>query len=103
MYTYDTVSEAVNELIKRGYTQNFNLCSEGIECSILALKLSPDKFEIKEVHRFEGETDPADEAIVYAIESIDGVKGVLVNGYGVSSNSITDAMISKLSIAHKTR
>ncbi len=96
MYIYDTVSEAVNDLTKRGYTHNFKPCSEGIECTELNLKLSPENFKIKETYRFEGITDPADEAIVYAIESNNGIKGVLVNGYGIYSDSTTDAMVSKL-------
>lgn len=96
MYTYDTVSEAVNDLVKRGYTHNFQNCEGGIECSILGLKLSPKEFQITEVYRFEGNSDPADEAVVYAIESNKGVKGVLVNGYGVSTDSVVDAMIKNL-------
>jgi hypothetical protein len=96
MYAYETVSEAVNGLIKRGYTHNFKYCDEGIECTFQKIKLTPEKFKIKEVYRFEGNTDPADEAVVYAIESNDGIKGVLVNGYGISTNSNIDEMIKKL-------
>lgn len=96
MYSYETVSEAVNDLAKRGYTSNFENCEGGIVCSLPKLKLTPEHFKIKEVYRFEGNTDPADEAVVYAIESDDGVKGVLVNGYGASTNSVVDDMIKKL-------
>lgn len=42
--------------------------------------LNPDKFEITQMYRFEGDTNPEDEAVVYAIESQDGHKGTLVNG-----------------------
>ncbi|HYK55265.1 MAG TPA: hypothetical protein VEV15_02230, partial [Flavisolibacter sp.] len=55
-------------------------------------------FEIKEVVRFEGNSDPGDEAIVYGIESNNGMKGVLVNGYGYSSEPIGEAIARKLSI-----
>jgi hypothetical protein len=49
------------------------------------------------VYRFEGESDPSDEAILYAISSEKhGLKGLLVNGYGVSSDPLTEAMVSKL-------
>ena len=96
MYAYDTLSEAVNDLVKRGYSHNFKYCEEGIECDVPKLKLTPEEFKIKEVYRFEGNTDPADEAIVYAIESNNGIKGVLVNGYGISTNSSVDDMIKKL-------
>lgn len=96
MKAYDTVSEAINDLIKRGFTYDFKLCDIGIECPALNVKLSPEHFEIVEVHRFEGESDPADEAVVYAIQSDTGIKGYLLNGYGIYSDSKSDAMVKKL-------
>ena len=92
---YDTVSQAVNDLKKRGYTMDFNLKQDGIECK--DVKFNPADFEITEVHRFEGNSDPADEAVVFAIESRTGLKGVLVNAFGVYSEPLSDEMIKKLS------
>lgn len=94
MPAYDTVSEAVNGLKERGYTLDFNLSSNCLECS--GEKFDPQNFEITEFYRFEGTSDPADESIVYAIESSSGVKGVLVNAFGVYSESLSDEMIRKL-------
>lgn len=94
MYTYDTVSGAVNGLKKRGYTMDFNLDENCIVCH--EDKFNPEDFEIVEVYRFEGNSDPADEAIVYAIESNKGHKGVLVNGYGPTSDSMSSEMAKKL-------
>ena len=96
MYTYDTVSDAVNGLKKRGYTMDFNLDENCIVCH--EDKFNPEDFEIVEVYRFEGNYDPADEAIVYAIESNKGHKGVLVNGYGPSSETMSSEMANKLDI-----
>lgn len=97
MNNYSTLSEAVNDLQKRGYTTDFKLCNDGLECPMLDLKLHPDDFEITEVHHFDGMTDPADEAIVYAIESKDGkIKGMLINGYGIYTDSLSDTMLKKL-------
>jgi len=98
MYAYDTVAEAVNGLKQRGYTIDFNLEAECISCT--SSKLKPAEFEITEVYRFEGNSDPADEAVVYAIESRDGRKGVLVNGYGVSADEIGEEMVEKLTVRH---
>jgi hypothetical protein len=100
MHAYDTMSEAVNDLKKRGYTLDFNLEEGKLICNKTPLALQPDEFEITEVYRFEGETDPADEAVVYAIESRHGQKGVLVNGYGPSADALSDAMVKKLAIRH---
>jgi hypothetical protein len=96
MYTYDTVSGAVNGLKQRGYTLDFNLAENCLVCH--EDKFNPEDFEIVEIYRFEGPTDPADEAVVYAIESNKGYKGVLVNGYGISSDSVSDEMARKLSV-----
>ena len=98
MFSYDTVSEAVNGLKKRGFTLDFNLQENCIVCN--DDKFNVEDFEIVEVHRFEGNTDPSDEAVVYAIQSVKGQNGVLVNGYGISAESIGSEMVKKLSI-HK--
>jgi hypothetical protein len=98
MFNYDTVSEAVNGLKKRGYTIDFNLEADRIVCPKTPLSLKPSEFEITEVYRFEGDSDPADEAIVYAIASGEGRKGVLVNGFGISAEAVGQEMVRKLSI-----
>jgi len=94
MLVYDTVTEAVNDLRRRGFTVDFNLEENCIVCN--DKKFNPDDFEIVEVHRFEGDTDPSDEAIVYAIESKGGMKGILVNGYGISADPMSADMAGKL-------
>ncbi len=100
MYAYDTVSQAVNGLKERGYSIDFNLEYDCIVCHKTPVSLMPNEFEITEVYRFEGNTDPADEAVVYAIESKHGQKGVLVNGFGPSADSISSDMIQKLTVRH---
>jgi len=96
IYAYDTVSQAVNELRKRGYTLDFNLVENCIICN--QQKFNPEDFKIVEVYRYEGDSDPADEAVVYAIESKNGLKGVLVNGYGISADTLSSDMAKKLSM-----
>ncbi|GAA4450572.1 phosphoribosylpyrophosphate synthetase [Rurimicrobium arvi] len=103
MKSYDTVSEAVNDLKARGYTVDFNLGAGG---DILVYHndkaLSPREFEIDEFYRFEGNTDPGDEMIVYAISSTHyDIHGVLVNAFGAYADSKSDEMIRKLSVHHE--
>ena len=96
MYVYDTVSQAVKELKERGYTTDFNLKENCLVCN--QEKFHPEDFEIVEVYRFEGDSDPADEAVVYAVESNKGDRGVLVSGYGISADEMTSDMAKKLSM-----
>jgi hypothetical protein len=96
---YATVSKAIEELRKQGYTTDFNLEENAIVCN--AGKFSADDFEIADVYRYEGDSDPGDEAAVYAIQSFNGLKGVLVTGYGASSETTSPEMLRKLTEAHR--
>jgi cytochrome c peroxidase len=91
---YATVSEAISELQKQGYKMDFNLEENCIACQ--HGKFGADEFEIVDVYRYEGDSDPADEAVVYAIESNTGLKGILVTGYGISSEGSSTAILKKL-------
>lgn len=99
MHSYETLSEALKDLTQRGYIHNFNIECDSIKCASLELKLNPDEFEITEFYRFEGDSNPDDEEIVYAIESKDGIKGTLVNAYGIYSDEISGEMVKKLRVA----
>lgn len=97
MNTMTSLSEITNLLQERGYTIDFNLKENCLECGGNLFKIFPGEFIVDKHYRFEGLSDPGDEAIVYAISSPKyNLKGVLVNGYGISSDSITDEMIKAL-------
>ncbi|MEO8772854.1 MAG: phosphoribosylpyrophosphate synthetase [Gelidibacter sp.] len=92
-----TLSEVTNLLKERGYTKDFNLRQNHLECLGNHVKIFPGEFIVDKHYRFEGTSDPSDEAIVFAISSPKhDLKGVLINGYGVSSDSISDEMIMAL-------
>jgi hypothetical protein len=101
MQTYDTVTEALKDLKLRGFTIDFNIAFDKIICSDNNICLNPNEFEIVEVYRFEGDTDPGDQSVIYAIESKDGnVKGTMSGAYGTYAESISTEMMQKLSM-HK--
>jgi len=92
-----SLSEVVNALAKQGYTIDFNLKSSQVNDGENPIQEFPEQFLIDKHYRFEGESDPDDEAIVYAISSVDGkIKGIFVNGYGTSSEKSGDELIKKL-------
>ncbi len=91
---YSTVSEAINALRKQGFTVDFNLEEN---CIVHDLKkYAAEDFEIVDVYRYEGNSDPADEAAVYAIESRSGLKGILVTAYGTYTSGMSEAILKKL-------
>jgi hypothetical protein len=101
MEAYDTLTAALTGLKAKGYTLDFNIafdkliCSEGINC------LNPNEFEITEVYRFEGDTNPSDEDVVYAVQSHDQkIKGTLTSAFGIYADDISTEMLQKISM-HK--
>jgi len=96
-----TLSETLNALQAQGYTLDFNVRQDCLACHKTNTVLSPDEFEIDEVYRFEGASNPDDQAVVYAISSpVYGVKGTLVNAYGMYAEEIPNALVQKLRHHH---
>jgi hypothetical protein len=97
-YEEKTVVGILKDLQERGYTLDFGTESseEFMQKVSLAEKhhYAPATAEnehqlvdlyVREVHRIEGMSDPSDNAIIYAIETVNGDKGFLLNAYGVYS------------------
>ncbi len=92
-----TLTEVVDKLRKDGYTQDFNLQKNSLVCQNGKYSVFHDEFVIDKVYRFEGDSDPADEATVYAISSPKyDIKGILVNGAGIYTDDVTDEMLNTL-------
>lgn len=99
--TFDTMSEAVAGLRQLGYSYDLNLEDTCLRYAEGQLVLYPDDFQIDYVFRFEGETDPGDENVVYAIASpLYAVKGILVSAYGVYADAMCEQMLRKLQFHH---
>ncbi len=94
IYHYASVSKALDELNENGFNYDFNLHEEDIV-------KNPHKYEIKHIYRYEGESNPDDEAIVFGIQSKSGKKGVYVAGF--AANSINETAQVLLDIGIKDR
>lgn len=85
--TPDTVSEAVQQLVDDGYTTDFALRPALVHCGECQTTHSAEGAVIERTYRFEGASDPDDEAIVIGMRCPHcGARGVLVSGYGPSAD-----------------
>ncbi len=96
MKNYDTLSEAINDLQVNEYPYDFNLKPECLECASLKIEIRPEDFKVDKIYRFEGMSSTDDNSILYAISSKNGIKGLLVDAYGVYAEHISEAMRRKL-------
>ncbi|EPG72457.1 hypothetical protein LEP1GSC058_0255 [Leptospira fainei serovar Hurstbridge str. BUT 6] len=96
MHFYETISDAIAGLKTEGYSEDFNLLWN-MHRKDSEIFNSPQNFKVDKFYRFEGSTDPADEAIVYAISSSKSShRGILVDGYGISSDEGTGDLVARL-------
>ncbi|MBS1512291.1 MAG: phosphoribosylpyrophosphate synthetase [Bacteroidetes bacterium] len=101
MPSYDTLTDALNDLKQRGFTIDFNIAFDKLVCTSNTTVLNPNEFEIVEVYRFEGNTNPADEEVVYAIAAKEGDrKGTLISAFGIYAADISTELLKKLTIHH---
>lgn len=85
-----TLSTCLNRIITEGYTEDFKITDHGLEAIHQHSNYKPDQIQVVNFFRFEGESDPDDNAILYVIETNDGIKGTLIDAYGVYN----DAMVT---------
>ena len=99
-HSYDTLSEALADLKHRGYTEDFNLKPYCLACPRLQLELRPEQFTITETYRFEGMSNPDDNAVVYAVAATPDLRGTLVDAYGAYAEALTPEMAGKLRVSN---
>jgi hypothetical protein len=79
----ETVLDAVRMLEVLGYTDDLRLDDGGVRCAACDTRHAPERLVITHTFRFEGASDPADEAIVLGVECPScGTRGVIVSAYG---------------------
>lgn len=86
-----TLASCMNNLRTDGFTDSFAVKADGLGTADSDRTYKPEEVHIVNFYRFEGESDPADNSILYAIETNDGKKGVLTDAYG----PYADAKVSK--------
>jgi hypothetical protein len=99
----NTMVDCVNSLVRKGFTEDFKAKKDGL-LSLATEKLyQPDEIKILNFYRFEGQSDPADNSILYAIETADGKKGTLVDAFGpYADHNVTNFMHHVEEISKKT-
>ncbi len=94
-----TLSQTLNMLrTEEGYSEDFNLLDEELKSPEDRKKFLSQDFVVDEVYRFEGSSNPGDEATLYAITTSSGRKGVLVDGYNYTSGQISEELLDKLDL-----
>lgn len=93
----------VERLTKEGYTDTFRGEAAGVRAVSAGHVHPPEELVVDQIERFEGITDPAEEAIVLALHSsVDGCRGTYTAPYGKAMPSIDAELIRRIPDARKT-
>ena len=93
-----TLASAIDELTRRGFTESLAVVGNELRTTKTQKIFRPDEVVIREYRRFEGVSDPDDMSIVYAIETEGGIRGTLVDAYGVYADPAVSAFLSKVPV-----
>ena len=93
-----TLASVMQDLNGRGFTEQFKAMPEGLRAVRSGQTFTAGEVAIVENYRFEGESDPDDMSIVYAIESRDGTRGTLVDAFGVYSSPAVTRVLERVPI-----
>jgi len=89
--------EAVERLERLGYCEAFRPQGDGLLAVGDDQLLAPESLVVEEIVRFEGATDPSDEAVLFALRTRDGrVRGTLAAGYGTQVDPACAAAVRRL-------
>jgi hypothetical protein len=96
-------SGAIDELARCGFTTSLSVVEDRLRSVGTRETFQPQDVVVREYRRFEGVSDPEDLAIVYAIETKDGVRGTLVDAYGVYADPAISAFMATVPIVKEHR
>lgn len=83
----DTVVEALTQLEADGFTESFRISHGELHCDSRSEVQPIELAIVNRFYRFEGASDPEDEAIVFGVTNpATGTRGTLVSGYGPSAD-----------------
>ena len=81
--TMETLSEAIAALEAVGFLDAFRAEADGLRALAAGRSFAPETLVVEEVRRFEGESDPDDMAVLFALRSEGGdVRGTFTTEYG---------------------
>ncbi len=95
-----TLSTVLEKLRLKKQDNEFKLTEDGCFTAGKGKSYKADELLIIKTYRFEGESSPSENAVLYVIQAKDGLIGYSMDAYGVYSNNEAsyDDFIRKISV-----
>ena len=96
-----SLATCLSRMVSEGYTEDFTITDTGLFSLNQKRYYKPEEIQVVNFYRFEGESDPDDNAILYIIETTDGTKGTLLDAYGVYNDPAISQFMKQVQDIHK--
>jgi hypothetical protein len=90
------MQEVLAELADKGFTHHFRIDGNRLISNESKKSFSSDEVNLVDQYRFEGESDPGDSSILFALETNAGEKGTVINTYGVGADLETNEFLERI-------
>ncbi|WP_192903882.1 hypothetical protein [Panacibacter ginsenosidivorans] len=97
----ESLVSVLSSLTLSEFITQFKMTKEGLVSMTTQKTFEPAEVEILHFYRFEGESNPSDNAILYAIETNDGEKGTIVDAYGMYNDVLVTSFMKLVDKIHK--
>lgn len=84
-----------------GFVLDFTITKTGLTFPDTENMYSPEKIKVNNFYRFEGASDPSENAILYLLETSEGKKGTLTDAYGPYANPLITAFMDQVTEIEK--
>jgi hypothetical protein len=98
----NSITECLDILQRKGFADQFRVEQGKMISTSDGREYAPEDMIAVDFFRFEGITDPEDMSILYAIETVDGKKGTLIDAYGLYADPEVSEFVKEMEIHKKT-
>src|ERR1700754_3060138 len=90
----------LSKVVNDGFKEDFKATDEGLKSVTTDKLYLPEQVRVINFFRFEGFSDPDDNAVLYLLETSDGLKGTLVDAYGTYADPLVYKFFLDVQSAH---
>ena len=83
----------LNKIVEDGYTAHFSINDQGILDDATQKQYTAEQVKVITFFQFEGRDHPGENAVLYVLETIDGMKGTLVDAFERFTDSLANRFI----------
>ena len=96
-----SLSLLLNKMVLEGFDDDFKIADKGLRSLKTEKVYQPEEINVVNFFRFEGQSDPNDNTIMYVIETTDGLKGTVVDAYGAYADRKLGEFMQHVESMHK--